>query len=201
VGSPGKGRQTRERILSTAADLIHQRGLNVTSTGDIMRASGTGKGQFYQHFASREELIMQVFEMHRRFVISQPPIESWDDLERWMLEHYRAQESFRFERGCPVGTAAYALQPDQKELRTEIGETFSAVRRNIARFLRRERSAGRLRSNAKVERLADFAIATVQGGLLLGLLFQRGAPVQAAIQEAFAHLRSFEIDPYRASTT
>jgi TetR/AcrR family transcriptional repressor of nem operon len=189
-----KGQRTRERILTTAADLLHQQGINATSTGDIMRVSETGKGQFYQHFAGRDELLAEVFRRYREFVRSQPAIGTWDDLEAWMMEHHRAQEGFGFERGCPVGTAAYALQPDQKELRSLIADAFSAMRRNIADFLRREREAGRLHGDTNPEQLADFTIAAVQGGLLLGLLYGRGAPVQSAIREALGHLHSFRIE-------
>ena len=189
-----KGRRTRERILQAAADLLHGQGINATSAGDVMRASGTGKGQFYQHFSSWEALVAEVFAGHVAFVESLPPFESWDDVERWMLTYHELQRSFEFERGCPLGTAAYALHADQKTVRDPVTKAFTAIRDNISRFLRREQRAGRYDADADPKRLAEFAIATVQGGLLLSLLYKNGKPLRGVIREALTHLRSFGIE-------
>jgi AcrR family transcriptional regulator len=80
ASATAKGLRTRERILQTAADLFHERGINATTAGDVLRASATGKGQFYQHFPSREALVNEVLKRHRAFPAAALPIRSWDDL-------------------------------------------------------------------------------------------------------------------------
>src|SRR5215470_10756033 len=58
-GSSGRvrdGRSTREAILEGASRLIHVHGYNHTSLDDVLRESGVGKGNFYYHFRSKEEL-------------------------------------------------------------------------------------------------------------------------------------------------
>src|SRR3990167_7015593 len=50
------GRSTREAILEAAGRLIHVHGYKATSLGDVLRESGVGKGNFYYHFRSKEEL-------------------------------------------------------------------------------------------------------------------------------------------------
>jgi TetR/AcrR family transcriptional regulator, transcriptional repressor for nem operon len=187
-----KGARTRERILATAADLFHARGVNATTLGDVLRASGTGKGQMYQHFDGRDDLVRQVLE-RRRADIEEAlarPIETWDDLRAFMLWHLDGQRAFAFERGCPIGTAAYALQADQDAARAELRRIFDHMRERIVRFLRAEREAGRLDAAADPRRLADFTVAAVQGALLLGLLERAEPVVEGAMEEAFRHLRS-----------
>src|SRR5204862_2855544 len=58
-GSSGRirdGRSTREAIIEAASRLIHVHGYNHTSLDDVLRESGVGKGNFYYHFRSKEEL-------------------------------------------------------------------------------------------------------------------------------------------------
>src|SRR5436309_7605068 len=56
-GNRGRvGRSTREAILEAASRLIHVHGYNHTSLDDVLRESGVGKGNFYYHFKSKEEL-------------------------------------------------------------------------------------------------------------------------------------------------
>src|SRR5262249_15316803 len=51
-----KGTATRDQILDAATRLIHLRGYHSTSLDDVLRESGVGKGNFYYHFKSKEEL-------------------------------------------------------------------------------------------------------------------------------------------------
>lgn len=189
----GKGFRTRERILTTAAELFHQRGVNATSLGDVLRASGTGKGQFYDHFEGRDELVNEVLARQAAFVESWPAIESWADLRAWMDGYAQRQRDSGYLVGCPIGTAAYALQPDQDHPRETLRQSFEGMRRLLAAFFRREQRAGRLRRDASPRQLADFAIAAVQGALILGLLERRGQPVRRVIDQAYLHLSSHAV--------
>jgi TetR/AcrR family transcriptional repressor of nem operon len=188
-GQSGKGAATRERILAAAADLIHERGMNAVSLGDVLRASGTGKGQLYQHFGSREELVNRVLERNAEFVAEHaPPIETWADLRAWMVGYAERQRDAGYLRGCPIGTVGYALQPQQDVPRETVRRTFDGMRDAIASFLRAELRAARLAPGADPRRLADFAIAAVQGALILGLVERDPRPVENVIEEAYAHV-------------
>ena len=191
----GKGALTKARILDAAMDLFHAQGVNATSVGDVLRASETGKGQFYQHFEGRDALVAAVFARYRGEMRRHAarPIDSWAALRDWMEMFFRAQKGTGFVRGCPIGTAAYALQADQIELRGALKEIFDGMRGNLAAFFRAERRAGRLHASADPRHLASFAIACVQGAMMLGLVDRRAAPVRAVIDEGYAHLRSYVV--------
>lgn len=185
-----KGRQTRQRILDAAADLFHQQGINATSVGDVLRASGTGKGQFYQHFNSSDHLLAEVLKGHREILAQAPPITNWDELETWLEAHIDAQRSFEFERGCPVGTAVYALQPNQDEPRTILSEIFDRMRAAIAEFIANEQAAGRYDKSANPTALSHFTVATVQGATLLSLLDRDDQPARASMAATIDYLKS-----------
>src|SRR5436309_13305270 len=50
------GKSTREAILDAAMRLMHVHGYHQTSLDDVLSESGVGKGNFYYHFRSKEEL-------------------------------------------------------------------------------------------------------------------------------------------------
>ncbi|MEO0367848.1 MAG: TetR/AcrR family transcriptional regulator [Pseudomonadota bacterium] len=54
--------QTRARLIAAARTVMGQKGADAVPISDITDAAGLGKGSFYNHFSSREELIEAVFE-------------------------------------------------------------------------------------------------------------------------------------------
>jgi len=54
----------REQILTTGLALLHGRGFNATSVQDITEAAGVPKGSFYNHFASKEALGLEVVQRY-----------------------------------------------------------------------------------------------------------------------------------------
>lgn len=57
-------RETRERIVRTAARLIIEKGVANTSLADIARESRISKGTLFYHFPSKADLIFDVSERH-----------------------------------------------------------------------------------------------------------------------------------------
>ena len=49
-----KGADTKLRIIRAAADLFHKQGVHATGPDEIIKASGTKRGQFYYYFKSKE---------------------------------------------------------------------------------------------------------------------------------------------------
>ena len=49
------------RILEAAARLMRENGIAETSVSDVMRAAGLTHGGFYRHFASKDDLVAEVF--------------------------------------------------------------------------------------------------------------------------------------------
>lgn len=56
--APQQRRERAERILDTAADLIARWGYDKTTMDDIARAAGVAKGVLYQHWPTRDALLM-----------------------------------------------------------------------------------------------------------------------------------------------
>lgn len=50
--------QSKARILSAAAKMVRERGVNATGVADVMQAAGMTNGGFYRHFSSKDDMIV-----------------------------------------------------------------------------------------------------------------------------------------------
>ncbi|MEK4427181.1 TetR/AcrR family transcriptional regulator [Solibacillus sp. FSL K6-1523] len=50
----------REKILKAAKELFIKNGYNATTTGDIVKYSGSSKGNLYHHFKTKENLFLEI---------------------------------------------------------------------------------------------------------------------------------------------
>jgi AcrR family transcriptional regulator len=62
--------QTRERLLSAAADVFAERGYDGTRVADIAAAAGVSNGALYAHFGSKAELLLAALRAHGRRVLA-----------------------------------------------------------------------------------------------------------------------------------
>lgn len=56
-----RGAHTQEKIEQAALALFAEKGVDRTTIGDIARAAGIAEGTLYRHYASKEELVWQLF--------------------------------------------------------------------------------------------------------------------------------------------
>jgi len=197
-----KGGETRLRIIRTAADLFHKQGARATSPDEIIEASRTGKGQFYHYFKSKEGLVHEVLQTYLNEIKAGTSpvnyeINSWRDLEKWFLAHIGLQKHYEMTRGCPFGTLGNEVTENDELIRQDVSLIFEVVKNKLAAFFVKEKAKGRLSKKVNEEELADFCIATIQGGMLLGKIKRDSRPVETAVREGMIHLRRFAVSPER----
>lgn len=187
---------TRVRILRTAADLFHRKGVRATSPGEIIKASGAGKGQFYHHFKNKDFLVHEVLRSFLEAVKNgrtpvRYEVKSWDDLENFFRSHIEFQRRFSMTRSCPIGTVANEANEGDEQIREDISLILDVMRNKLAMFFRGEKTKGRLQRDLEPEVVANFCIAAVQGAMLLGKVNRNSRPAEAAVHEALQHLKSY----------
>lgn len=196
--------ETRRRMIERAADLFHKQGVRATSPDDVIEATGTGKGQFYHYFGSKEGLVHQVLQNHLEAIkCGVSPvnydIHSWQDLEEWFIAHLALQKNFNMTRGCPFGTIGNEVTENDELIRQDLSLIFEVVKNKLIRFFVKEKAKGRLEKNVNEEQMADFCIATVQGAMLMGKIKRSSQPVETTIREALAHLKRYSTTKGRRS--
>jgi TetR/AcrR family transcriptional regulator, transcriptional repressor for nem operon len=190
-----RGRRSRERILDAAADLIHLKGVAGTSVDEVLARSGTGKSQFYHYFRDKDALVGAVLEHQSRRTVEEllpflRELDSWEGIRRWFDAVLALQESSGFRGGCPIGSLAAETSESDEGFRARLDAALRLkgeyLREGLAAMARR----GELRPEADPVRLATFVTAVLQGALLMASVEKRRDSLEAALGEAFDHLRS-----------
>ncbi len=109
-----KGRETRERIVSSAAQLIRGRGVAETSLDDVIEDAGVSKSQLYHYFSDREDLLRAVVAHNCEHVLANQapelgPFDSWRAIRAWLDKLVRLQAQREARGGCPLGSLVAQL--------------------------------------------------------------------------------------------
>ena len=197
-----QGAETRVRIIQVAADLFHKQGVRATSPDEIIEVSGTGKGQFYHYFKSKEGLVHEVLQFYVTAIKTGSAsvsydIQSWEDLERWFSAQLELQRRFLMKRGCPFGTIGNEVTDNDELIRQDLSLIFELVGNQLTAFFIREKAKGRLLDAVNERQLADFCMAVAQGAMLIGKVKRDSQLVEATFREALSHLRAYAVKPNR----
>src|ERR1700733_7651808 len=125
-----KGEETRERIVSGAAELIFDRGVAGTSIEDVKDAARVSSSQLYHYFADKQTLVHAVIAHQSDAVITaQEPLlgklDSIDALRAWRDQAVAIEIQLQCKGGCPIGTLAGELAEVDPEARADIAAGFA----------------------------------------------------------------------------
>jgi AcrR family transcriptional regulator len=143
----------RERIVSTARELFHKRGIRAVCIDTIAEMAGTNKTTLYRHFASKDDLILECLRSR-----AEEARQSWTEIEASSPEDALAQLRFwgmrvatRLAddcRGCEFANASVELTDEDHPVRKFVADFKGEYRDWLAKLCRK---AG----VARAELLAD----------------------------------------------
>jgi TetR/AcrR family transcriptional repressor of nem operon len=190
------GRSTREAILEAASRLIHVHGYNHTSLDDVLRDSGVGKGNFYYHFKSKEELCYAIIDRLVRGFLERTLEPSFVDPDRDPVAQIhgfldRVLDNLRQRNcvgGCPIGNLASELSDVHEGFRQRLAEIFVQWRATLARSLRQGQASGRLNAECNPEGAAHFLVASLEGAILMSKVTKDITVMEQCVDELKRHL-------------
>ena len=193
--STGRGRASRERIVTHAAELFADRGVMGTSLDEVLAAAGAGKGQFYHYFRSRDELVEAAVGLRCTQVLAQlgealGSVESMAELASALAGFVRQFEQMGLP-GCPIGTLATEVVESNEGARLHAAAAFDAWEKLFADALMRIRERGELRSDASPERLATALLASLEGGMMLSMTRKDPASMRIAMDAGLDQVQGF----------
>jgi len=189
-----RGRRTRDRILQAAVQEFSAKGFSGASVDDVLRASHTGKSQFYHYFENKSDLVRAVLRHWRTesLPFRNPALgrlDSWERLAAWFDEIVRVfgqeHDAWR-DLICAIRTEF--LKSDDP-LRREVVRTTRLRRRLLHRGLRRMKNRGELAADADPRSLATFAAAAIDGGIRLAHMDDSVAVLQDVLDQTLGRLR------------
>jgi TetR/AcrR family transcriptional regulator, transcriptional repressor for nem operon len=113
---PGK----RERLITSAADLLHRQGVERTTLAEIAHAADVPPGNVYYYFKTRDDLVHAVIEaqvQQVRALLARLDARSTPIARlKGLAESGTSNGPIIVEHGCPLGGLSYELNKHDAEL-------------------------------------------------------------------------------------
>ena len=182
---------TKQRLLDAGLAMLLERSYNDLGIQALLEATGTPKGSFYHHFASKEDFALQVIDQYMLDVHAgldaclgdpaRPPLDR--------VRHFFAttQQSYREAgyMGCLLGGLGQELSGVSEVFRRKIEKCFAGIAARLAVCLEEARKGGDLPRDTDVKRLASLLVDCWEGAALRSRLRRDAAPLEAMLDFMF----------------
>jgi TetR/AcrR family transcriptional repressor of nem operon len=166
VGRPS----AKEQIVEAAMDQFHRFGFHGCSVEDITSAAKVPKGSFYNHFESKEDLLLEVLGRYRaaspRAVLADKTLSPLKRLKKYFEQFSQIFIESDYQRGCMLANATMELADHNKVVQAYLASTFIGWAQLIAGVLTEARDQGELTVDADPNALAGFLLSAWQGTLM-----------------------------------
>lgn len=174
--------ETRQNTLSLKEKIIHEslrlfslKGFLGTSLQDILSATGTSKGGFYNHFRSKEDLFYSVLDEARQTWRTKN-LAGLDEIDDpvgkifKLLHNFRDQylvDSVDFPGGCVFITLSVELNDQRPHLSQEITKGFVGLKNMIHKLLDQGKETGELNINLDSSVATEILFAGMLGASVI----------------------------------
>jgi TetR/AcrR family transcriptional repressor of nem operon len=204
--APGRvrgGRSTREAILEAATRLMHVQGYQNTSLDDVLRDSGVGKGNFYYHFHSKEDLGYAIIDqLVARFLgrtlepcFSDAGASRLGQIRCFLDRVLEAQRLRNCVGGCAMGNLACELSDVHEGFRARLASVFTAWRERLTLVLSEAQQRGEVVDRCQPEATGHLLVAGLEGAMLLSKVSKDIRVMEQCVMELKRYLTLYEARP------
>lgn len=183
---------TRERFLAAATALFRRQGYSATGLKQVVSEGGAPLGSLYHFFpGGKEELaIMAIGRTAERYDhllerVFAGTADTASAALAWFKMAADALEESDFADGCPIGTVACEVASTSEALRLASDAVFTSWRQRVAANLASEGV-----KPAEARRLSTFAVASLEGAILLARTQRSALPLRATARVVADTLRA-----------
>ena len=191
-----RGRLTRQRIVTAAAEVVAEKGAAGASLDEVGARAPASRSQLYHYFDDKDDLLRAVAAVTNDTVLDFQQdlfagLDTWDGLVRWT----DALVAFQHERGgrggCPIASLLCQLGERDEETRVVLASGFDRWQASIRRGLAAMVESGELRLDTDVDWLAASTLASLQGGLVLSQAHRDPLALRLALDGALALIATY----------
>ncbi len=195
---------TRERLITTAAELFWRQGYAQTGVNQIIQEAKATSGSFYHFFPAKEDLLLAVVnhiaEIFAAEVMSADE-GAGDPINRIfaILDRYRRNVlGGRFPFGSPLGGLSAEVSENHPQVRARLAEVLAAWTAGIEALL--VEAGDRLPARLDRGALAQCIICAMEGAVLGARLTRSLAPFDAVVDQLRNHVGLLESRPLPPQT-
>ncbi|MBD1910349.1 MULTISPECIES: TetR/AcrR family transcriptional regulator [unclassified Leptolyngbya] len=199
----GKGDKTRQAILQKVAILFNQKGYAATSMQDITHVTGIQRGGIYNHFTSKEALAVETFEYACSVLGTR--LMQGVNAEVTALGQLKAIattfadlyiQNPLFPCGCQVLNTAVEAKRHMLPLRQKAQEAMTKLQNLIIEKTREAIEQGELPDSINIDALAAIFVSTLEGAMVLSVLYDDSAYLRHAVTHLHGHLDSLRASSF-----
>jgi TetR/AcrR family transcriptional repressor of nem operon len=196
-----QGRQTRQRIVSAAAEAVAEKGALGASLDDVGARAAASRSQLYHYFDDKTDLLRAVAEATNETVLDGQMslfagLDTRAGFQRWADALVKLQEQRGGTGGCPIANLLAQLGERDDETRAVLASGFDRWEAHLRSGLSAMVKSGELKSDTDVDWLAASTLASLQGGLMLTQARRDPEVLHRALDGALAL-----IDVYRQTSS
>jgi AcrR family transcriptional regulator len=198
-----RGRATRDRIISSAADLLVTEGVSAVTQDRVRRAASVSGSQLAHYFADKDALIRAVIarqtevllDFHRQAALNN--LDTLEDFEKWAeLTLVLSRRRNRHPALPTYGMLAGQLCKQNEQTRELLADGYRQWIALLRRGLTRMKKSGLLIESADPAALANVLVTAHEGGGLMGGAYGKTWPDRDALNFAMSYLRQFAARPH-----
>jgi TetR/AcrR family transcriptional regulator, transcriptional repressor for nem operon len=185
---------TRIKLLDAALNVIRAKGYSATTVDDICVASGVGKGSFFHHFKSKEDLAIaatQHWSQVTGALFESAPYQAVEDPRKRILAYidFRAQivQGDLADVTCLLGTMVQETYDSHPAIRAACREGIESHARTLVPMIAQAKALYAPLADWNAENLALYTQAALQGAFILA---KAQGDSNIAVQ-FIAHLRNY----------
>jgi AcrR family transcriptional regulator len=197
-----RGRATRDRIVSCAAELVVTQGVAGLSEKKVRQAAAVSGSQMAYYFGDKEALIRAVILRQTEVLLDfhgQPALrdlDTFDDFEQWVeLTLKFSRRKVRPEAMPTYGALAGQLSKYDEATRDLLADGYRQWVALLRRGLARMKKNGLLIDTADPTALAHVLVSAHEGGTMLTGVYRKTWPDRDALLFALTYLRQFAANP------
>jgi TetR/AcrR family transcriptional regulator, transcriptional repressor for nem operon len=189
-----KGEQTHQMIVERAASVFSRQGYFESSLVDLMHETGLEKGGIYNHFRSKDDLMLEAFDYAVKLTWSYVERElpgkthALERLHAMLIGYRRLLEELPLPGGCPVLKTAVEAHAAHPALRQRAQQAMTNWRTWIQRNVTRGIAAGEIRPEVDGDQLATIIISAIEGAAMMSKLYDDPVHIQRTVDYLATYL-------------
>jgi len=188
----------KSRIIHESLKLFSLKGFLSTSIHDILKASNTSKGGFYNHFESKAALFHEVLQdaqriWRRRCLSGLDRVEGSIEKIKTLLRNYRdryLRDTKSFPGGCIFVTLSVELDDQRPHLSRELNKGFEGFKRMLKGLLDQGKKEGDLDKRVDTEALTEMIFSGMLGASVIYGTEKNARRLDQSIEALIGYLES-----------